>query len=298
MILTRTFTPDLGADAGDRSLVGLAVPFDTPTEVRDGTGRPYIEAIRADAIDPAEVVGIPVAWRHDEPIGRITDAAAEPAGLNVSLDLADTALGRDATALADLGILGMSIGFRPLESSEDGGTTYRDRIQITEVSLTHQPAYPNTEAATREDTIPMTDTTTTDPAAPTPDPMIRDAVDTLDARMADLTQRVAQLPTHTAAAEVPELARDYGSAGEYVLAVARGDETRALVDQVSPDNPGVWPESWLGGITGIINRGRPFIGGIGGPGSLPATGDEVAWPVYEGGFDLFAEQSHREDRGC
>ena len=86
--------------------------------------------------------------------------------------------------------------------------------------------------------------------------------------------------------------------GEFLIAAREGrvsDDQRAafaLVDQVTGDNPGVMPPTWLTTIRGILDRGRPTVSAFGGPSSAGDSGLVINWPYYDGGFDdLVAKQA-------
>jgi hypothetical protein len=53
---------------------------------------------------------------------------------------------------------------------------------------------------------------------------------------------------------------------------------RALVNQITPDNPGVMPPTWLSTIFGVVDSGRPGITAMGGPASAGDTGMDIYWP--------------------
>jgi hypothetical protein len=67
---------------------------------------------------------------------------------------------------------------------------------------------------------------------------------------------------------------------------------RALVNQITPDNPGVMPPTWLSTIFGIVDTGRPGITAMGGPASAGDTGMDIYWPYYNGDLTtLVGEQA-------
>jgi hypothetical protein len=67
---------------------------------------------------------------------------------------------------------------------------------------------------------------------------------------------------------------------------------RALVDQITTDNPGVMPPSWLSQVFGIVDRGRPGITALGGPRNPGDSGMDVYWPYYDGNLAaIVAKQS-------
>lgn len=62
----------------------------------------------------------------------------------------------------------------------------------------------------------------------------------------------------------------------------QGAVGRALVDQVTADNPGLMPPTWLTEVFGIVDRGRPGITALGGPRSPGDAGMDIYWPFYDG----------------
>ena len=57
--------------------------------------------------------------------------------------------------------------------------------------------------------------------------------------------------------------------------------TRALVDQITTNNPGVMQPGVVGQVRGIIDGGRPGVTAFGREG-LPAGGMSVDWPYFDG----------------
>jgi hypothetical protein len=65
---------------------------------------------------------------------------------------------------------------------------------------------------------------------------------------------------------------------------------RALVDQITTNNPGVIPPGWLDTVFGIVDRGRPLINAF-GLRSAPAEGMDINWPYFDGNLTaLVGEQ--------
>ena len=76
---------------------------------------------------------------------------------------------------------------------------------------------------------------------------------------------------------------DYPTSGHYWQAVRTNKtESLALVDQITPDNPGVVHPHWLRDIKAILDARRRFIAGTGGPAMMPSTGMQINWPTYTG----------------
>ena len=282
----RTFTTDgtlllhtRAEDGGDiiGSGYGMAVPYGVEIEY-DGVR----ESFAPGAFDTAAVIGKPLAYRHNEPIGVITGATNEPDGMYIDFDVVNTGLGRDAATLMRTGSSrGLSVAFAPIESTRTKGknTIVYTKAALAEVSLTHQPAYSTAGVGSiREDHMSVE---TVEDAAPAvvADIQARDAIDELRRTLASVAY-VAE-PVH-------ELAQ-FRSFGDYSKAVLEGLESRALFDQVTGDNPGVMPPVWLQQVRGIIDLGRPVITGVGGPQSAGTVGLDINWPYFEGDLTTIVE---------
>ena len=251
----KTFTTDTtlllhtrAEDGGDiiGTGYGMAVPYGVEIEF-DGMR----ESFAPGAFDPTAVVGKPLAYRHNEPIGVITGATNEADGLYIDFDVVNTSLGRDAATLMRTGSSrGLSVGFAPLESKRTQGknSIVYTKAALAEVSLTHQPAYSSAGVGSiREEEGTMSVETVEDAApAVVADIQAREAIDELRREVASVVN-VAE-PVHPLA--------QFRSYGEYSKAVLEGFESRALFDQVTGDNPGVMPPVWLQQVRGIIDLGR------------------------------------------
>jgi uncharacterized protein len=263
---------------------GMAVPYGVEIEF-DGMR----ESFAPGAFDTTAVVGKPLAYRHNEPIGVITAATNEADGLYIDFDVVNTSLGRDAATLMRTGSSrGLSVGFAPLESKRTQGKNgiVYTKAALAEVSLTHQPAYSSAGVGSiREDHM---STETVEDAAPAvvADIQAREAIDEL--------RREVQSVVHVAEPVHP-LAQ-FRSYGEYSKAVLEGFESRALFDQVTGDNAGVLPPVWLQQVRGIIDLGRPVITGVGGPQSAGTTGLDINWPYFDGDLTtIVAAQANEKD---
>ena len=263
---------------------GMAVPYGVEIEY-DGMR----ESFAPGAFDTTAVVGKPLAYRHNEPIGVITAASNEPDGLYIDFDVVNTSLGRDAATLMRTGSSrGLSVGFAPLESKRTQGKNaiVYTKAALAEVSLTHQPAYSTAGVGSiREDHMSVE---TVEDAAPAvvADIMAREAIDEL--------RREVQAVAHVAEPVHP-LAQ-FRSYGEYSKAVLEGFESRALFDQVTGDNPGVMPPIWLQQVRGIIDLGRPVITGVGGPQSAGTVGLDINWPYSDNVLtDIVEAQANEKD---
>lgn len=263
---------------------GMAVPYGVEIEY-DGMR----ESFAPGAFDIAAVIGKPLAYRHNEPIGVITAASNEPDGLYIDFDVVNTSLGRDAATLMRTGSSrGLSVGFAPLESKRTQGKNaiVYTKAALAEVSLTHQPAYSTAGVGSiREDGVNMSVETVEDAApAVVADISAREAIDELRREVRSIVN-IAD-PVHPLA--------QFRSFGEYSKAVLDGFDSRALFDQVTGDNPGVMPPIWLQQVRGIIDLGRPVITGVGGPQSAGVSGLDINWPYFDGSLTAIVEAQANE----
>lgn len=275
-------TPSDGVAA---TIYGRAVPYGTPTMVGG-----IEESFAQNAIDAADVVGKPLAWRHDEPIGVITEAANEADGLYITAELLDTAQGRDAALLAKRGaVRGLSIGFQPIKSTWNRAKTAvkHETARLLETSLTHMPAYPTAGIASVREEETMSEVIEAEVReTPAIDVEAREAIGEIRSRL-DAAVHVAE-PVHPLV--------QYRGFGEYVQAVYTGAEERALEVSNLADAPGLVPPVWMSEIKGVLDRGRPCINAIGGAMSAAGAGMAINWPYFDGDLSaIVAAQANEND---
>lgn len=294
MRTTTNDTPDLvlqmREDSATGDVVGTgygrAVPYGIETDI-GGLRESF--APNAFALD--DVIGKPLAYRHGEPIGVITGATNEDDGLYIDFQIANTALGRDAATLIRTGSSkGLSVGFNPIKSAYNRAKTsvVHTAAALAEVSLTHQPAYSTAGVSTiREEHMSVE---TIEEATPvvTVDTEAREAIAAVRRELATVVH-VAE-PVHPLA--------QYRSFSDYRLAVWNGkEEQRALFDQITGDNPGLFPPVWMNEIRGIVDLGRRAITALAGPMSPGDSGMTVNWPYYAGNLlDIIEVQAAEKDQ--
>lgn len=141
---------DLGADVqlrsgGDgRTLSGIAVPWDRPTQIRRSLRESFArDAFRSQTKDPGR---IPLAREHlplgGALIGRVTMLRNDAAGLYAEARIARTAAGDETLALLEDGALdSLSIGFREGQNRRlQDGTIERRTATMTELAVVLRPA--------------------------------------------------------------------------------------------------------------------------------------------------------------
>jgi phage head maturation protease len=191
-----------------------------------------------------------------------------------------------------------------------GGVTERSRARLRRVGIVERGAYPGAEVlavrshggnAMPRETEPLPEPEPEPVPNPTPEPVppgIRAArIDEPEvlARMEDMRRDlVGRMATLEAGGRGPAvsspLAR-WASFGAYADASYSDPDSapllaRALADQLTTDNPGVVPPSWVSEVAGILARPRPAVTALGGPASLGPSGMELDWPYLDPALNL------------
>jgi HK97 family phage prohead protease len=149
--LMRAALADLEIRGDGRTVAGLAVPFDVPTDIADSQGV-YSETFRRGAFARTiEQRGrrVKALAQHDRrrlPLGRAHSLREDAHGLAVELHISQTRDGDEALELVRDGALdGLSIGFRSVDGGDRWNATRtaveRVEVRLDEVSLVAFPAY-------------------------------------------------------------------------------------------------------------------------------------------------------------
>jgi hypothetical protein len=325
----RSADPTTVDEAG--SIYGRLVPWDTPAEVRDEAGAPYVESFAPGGLQPPTSGVIPVYAGHRATprgiergplVGRLDDVEARLDGLYGKVVLADVPAAAELRALART--VGATFSVEFTDTAAPAPELVRTNAQLDGLAVLTLPqrgAYHGAEvlevrAAPGDEPDDEDDDEDEGQGEPPPGEgdldgglveggpptAARAAIRREVARI--MGRGVARLPAHP-------LAR-YSSAYEFYEAArsSSSDELphhfrdsyrsyrdrvdimgRAFVDQTTPDNPGVMPPAWLTEIFGIIDLGRPVITAIGSR-PLPPSGMEVDWPYFDGDMHaLVGEQT-------
>ena len=251
--------------------------------VRDRVGREYREVFDSlEMFDRVHVKDI----HHGNVIGHadVNSYRNDPQP-TIDLHVADSAAGLDAMALVRNGSTeSVSVEFEPGpgDAVDDTGVMRRNP-KVAGVAFAFRPAHTAPILATREET--EQENTMPEQTEQTPEVTSGD----LDELRDTLTR---EMLTVSAAAGTPvdEYAalREFDTLTDFALATREDPEmsklmTRALVDQITGNNPGLIPVAWLSNVAGIIARGRPTITAFGAP-PIPAEGMDIDWPFYDGDF--------------
>ena len=135
-----------------RTVVGVAVPFNSPTDVGG-----YTESFSRGAFSrtiaergPGRVKVLAQHASGANPIGRATVLREDPQGLYAELRISKTQAGDEALELIRDGALdGLSIGFAPVRESQDPktGVIHRTEVRLHEISIVTFPAYDTARVA-------------------------------------------------------------------------------------------------------------------------------------------------------
>lgn len=284
------------AAAGDgRTITGLAVPYDTPTEILPG----WTEIIKRGAIDTA--VRPALFYRHGEPIGIVTEMTDTAEGLEITARISDTAQGRDAaTLVADGAITALSIGFFEREwiDLDDGGaiTRTQTKIDLREISLVPIPAYDDAQITSirqnqhhtqEKEPAPMADSTIT----------LAQVDDALTEAVQPLAARLAALETITTAPAAPAV--ETRSAGQLITSATHDENARAALEHYALRTaPAVTTAAdgsfsipnFIGDLTRIISVANPLMN-LFATGTLPATGNVLEYTQLKENTITVSEQS-------
>lgn len=275
----------------ERTVTGIAVPYDTDTDVGG-----YREKFERGAI--ASVEGVKLFWNHQEVIGKVTEGRDTDAGFEVTAKFSDTALGRDAHTLAlDGAVDKFSIGFLPVEHRTEEGVVVRTKVDLKEVSLVPFPAYAGAQISEVR-AEPNNATNQTKEVSYETHSMTQENVyddSELRSELEIVKRELAVVREGGATSTTPSI--NFRSAGEFVKALADNDETarnevRAYTGAVLSDSH--TSNDWKSDLLRIVDRGRPVIN-LFDKGTLGAQGNNVEYPRVSGTSGDVAQQAAEGD---
>jgi HK97 family phage prohead protease len=144
--LTRAHATDLEVRSAGRTIVGIACPFDTPTEIDHALSEIIRPGAFARTIAERGPERVKLLAQHNSdvlPLGRATLLREDSAGLYAELTVSKTRDGDEALQLVRDGALdGLSIGFGAVRNGyPSNGVIERLEIKLFEISLVSWPAY-------------------------------------------------------------------------------------------------------------------------------------------------------------
>lgn len=281
-------------DGAGLTLSGVAVPFGREYAMFDD----YSEVIDPDCDFGSRDVKL--SREHGALIGRITEQKREADGLHITARIADTAQGREVADLVREGVYdAFSIGFKPvtntIESRDDGTTVvHRTAVELFEVSVTGIPAYPDAKITGQRD-ITNNDTDKEGTAMTGNMNEVAELRDELNGELRDIRAAIAHMEPTTEAAAV---GCAYRSAGEYLKALAAGDEqavalmrdTRDLITTSNGSNT----TTWIADDLKLIEQRRKVMGLL-THAALPPKGMTMEYNVIVSDTMSTAKQANEGD---
>ena len=247
-----------------REVSGIAVPYGQTTDLGFGVR----ERFEAGAAVPA--ADAMLFWRHDEPIGKITEHEQTEDGLIIRARISETPRGNEAYTLVRDGVISkFSIGFEPIEQRiEEDGTIVRTLANVREVSLVPMPAYEGAALQEVRELAPETKEEETMNDIVVPDTA---ALDEVRESVEMLERQVATLQVAPSAPVV-----DTRSAGEVLKAIASGDENtiRAYTGGTTAD--AIMMNGWVGDLTRLVEEAAVMRNAF-GQATLPSTGNFIEY---------------------
>lgn len=257
-------------DAGSSTVEGVAVPFGDIIDTWDGA-ETFDRDCSFEGLDEAKL-----CFEHGETIGRITNAESTDNGLHITARISDTARGRDAMTLIRDGALdSFSVGFIPIESQKDrDGITHRRKVRLLETSIVSWPAYQNAKMTKSE-------ATTTEQRKETMENNneLMDLIQSMQEEQRGIKAEISKMGAKPAPAVIGAA---YRSHGEYMQALARGDEQAMAVmkecrDLISTKDTGN-TATWIADDLKLIEERRK-VSQLLAHDTLPATGMSMEYHV-------------------
>lgn len=266
-------------DVAKREVAGIAVPYE---QVSNG------EMFARDSVslDPEAKL----MWQHDkaEPIGKIVDGRHTADGFEIRATISDTARGRDAIALLEDGVVNrFSVGFimRDATVAEDRTRVVTDAY-VREVSLVSFPWYEGATVTEVRDE-PEQDV----PASAEQKGEIMDEIRDLTPELAEVRERIEMVEREVSTlgkVEVPA-APEYRSAGEFLKAIAEGDDAAVRTYAgATTENSVVTPVDV--NLIRLVEGANP-LGQVFSRGVTPATGMQINYARVSGVVDNTDDQS-------
>ena len=284
-------------DEGAREFTAIGVPYGPIYDMGFG----YRERFERGAIDAADAV---LVYQHAEPIGTITNVRDTDEGLEVTAHISHTQRGDEVYTLIRDGVLkSMSIGFELLDAREDtvDGQTVNTitSARAVEFSVVLNPAYKDAKITNvRNEANPTTPKGNPLMSNPTPEVTAQDLTE-IRAHLADLDRRTA-----LADAPAPAPAPDKRTAGEYLKALASGDEraietmnqimTRAYQGGVLGDDALSATPTFMRDLTQIITDANPLSRHF-ATGALPMEGMTMEYTELKENTVTVAKQAKEGD---
>lgn len=272
---------DIRFDAATREVVGMAVPYG---QVSNGE----VFARGAVTLDGEAKL----FWQHKEPIGKIVDGQQTDAGFMVRATISETALGQDVHTLLKDGVINkMSVGFVMRDAQMVDGVRQVTDALVREVSLVPFPWYDGANVTAVRDE-PESDVPT---SAETEGEIVEPETTPDASELAEVREAVQHIERELVTLKSVEVApvADHRSAGEFIQALAKGEDTavRAYSGATSADSVTTPIDRDL---TMIVENAAP-LRQVFSTGVTPANGLAIYFAQLKGITDGTAAQAAEGD---
>lgn len=281
-IETRSF--EVRADLEERTITGLAVPYGQDANI----GGAYLERFAPGAID--NVDDVKLFYDHNEPIGKIISGRETDAGYEVVAKVSDTPRGNEVlTLMRDEVLNRFSVGFVPVESSRDGQTITRTKVNLKEISVVAFPAFTGAtinEVRNEVESDEPADSNNEQESEIMTESIALD-VQTIQDDVAEL-RRVVEAG-QTVALTAPTAVK-YRSQGEFAKALlTREDDAVALYRAATTSADTVALPGFVGFIDNLIANNRPTLSAF-SRAALPSAGLTVEYAQVSANTITVGEQ--------
>lgn len=268
--------------ADKREVVGLAVPYGQITSIRDAAGE-YKESFAHGSI--GDGVEAPVYFAHNHrtnglSVGYISSSENTKEGLKIVAKIHKNSRGdqllRDITAGT---IKSFSVGFNPIEDSEQDGVLVRTKVSLEEVSLVESPAYVGALVTEVRDTN-NTKKEDDDSNMSNENDNLSNEVNGLRDTVTELERKLSVLEVRDDSAPVVE----YRSGGDFLKDLAAGkEEAKTLVRAftgATTVNADVTRPAFINDTLKLIEKQR-IVKRLFSTGALPASGNSIEFPYVK-----------------
>lgn len=277
--LSAGFAVDVEAAAGDsptRQISGIAVPYDVPATVSDGTKVQF-----AKGSLPVDGKAPKMYMYHDstQPVGLVTGRTETPQGMMFTASIVDTQAGTDALTMASAGVLdSVSVGVNVVKSQKGkDGLMIITAADWLELSLVPVPAF---QGATIESVFASNESVTITPEAPD-EPEVTEPQENPVSEPIIEASAPEQIPTNPLFASVQTREPRLPSAAEFMAAQYEGGDRAqnqnkiwadyrayhnikaAAGDEVLSNVTGIVPVHLLGPVFADINYLSPVLNALG-----------------------------------
>lgn len=297
-LLTRAFAIR-SADLDERTVTGIAVPWESPVKIRDWwLGETYFEQIARGAVQDSDDAKLYA--EHRDIIGRVVSHRDTDEGWEITARISETARGNDVYALLRDGALDrFSIGFEPIEHTEsrdeetDELTITRTKVRVREVSVVPFPAYEEAKVSAVRSAHPTPKESTTMPTA------IEEQLVELRTGQEDVVRQL-ELIHARGLNPAPEPTLRYRSAGELLKALVARDEDAVaeyndILARSATTADSVLKDGWVGDLTRLFDTSSGVLAQIFATGTLPAEGNSIEFGRLKSNTVTVTEQEDELD---